>query len=535
MRLALILLIVFIVSCNTNGSKHDTDSVPDKDFDNKTDVEISDKDNESDIDQPDKDIDEPADADTEVPDVDMYCPLPMDAKYPYHRRDGTIHFCRPCDIPDEYDPQCVKSLWKDVNKEVYDKYKNGEFEDNEYIAECYPWPCEWNVKPTPNELEPTAVHKCDIFLNPQTWANDFGGQNRASNMDDGKIEMQLYNYRYSDIKLETTDGYSGKRTVLYDIASGKYTVIGKSIFPFYINGHIVIDPYISVNGKNLSVLVDVVPYKKSYKYKVIYTDEDTSVISESSPYITDKWTIMSVNNLDNEDDPMGAGSRSLVYAKTGDPASLNSPADSWKWTTLAFGNPDGKAGEISISGNRAMFYHYGTNASWVCDLSKSPKKITDCKRVGKENEVAGFPMFDLDNPDRIIYRPIGTGIPYNHFVIMDISKEPWTLVKEFDIPTTEKNFINLQLAQVKSNIMLYKESYQMEASGYQTDGKLCYYRIDKEKVYCSKPIEGQTSYGHNFTSFEGKYLFWQPAYKAGYILRDMDCYCKEEGICPFEE
>ncbi|HRZ78936.1 MAG TPA: hypothetical protein P5044_02910, partial [bacterium] len=488
-------------------------------------------------DQPDKDIDEPADADTEVPDVDMYCPLPMDAKYPYYRKDGTIHFCRPCDKPDEYDPQCVKSLWKDLNKEVYDSYKNGEFEDNELIAECYPWPCEWNVTPTSNELVPLTAHqKCDIFLNPRTWANSFSGFRKEANMDGGKILFQTDNYRIGDKKPIISDpGYAGQRAVLYDIKTGKYTVIGKSIAPFFMADHIFINPYITINKKGFKPIVDVIPYKFSYKYNVIFTDEDTNVSMDVYPYVAEKWTIMVANHLDNETDPVGRGNRSLVYAKTGDPASLNSPADSWKWTTLAYGNPDGKADELSISGNRAMFYHYGTNASWVCDLSKNPKKITDCKRIGKENEVAGFPKFDLDNPDRIIYRPIAEGIPRNHFVIMNISKDPWTLEKEFDIPTTEKNFINLQLAQVKSNVMLYKESYQMEASGYQTDGKLCYYRIDKEKVYCSKPIEGQTSYGHGFTSFEGKYLFWQPAYKAGYILRDMDCYCKEEGICPFEE
>jgi len=522
----LIILLLFVfAACNSNSSKSDTDSVLDKDSDNKTDIEISDKDNESDTDQLYKDADYPTDADTEMPDVDMYCPLPMDAKYPYHRRDGTIHFCRPCDKPDEYDPQCVKSLWKDLNKEVYDIYKNGEFEDNEYVVECNPWPCEWNVTPTSNELEPTSVHKCDIFLNPRTWANSFSGSQRQSSMDNGKILMHLYNYRISDKKLKTTDGYSGKRAVLYDIKTSKYTVIGKSIEPFYLNGHVFINPYNVVDGKSLKPIIDVVPYKESYKYSVIFTDEDTDVSMDVSPYMTDKWTIMVVNHLDNETDPVGRGNRSLVYAKTSE----------WKWTTLAYGNPDGKADELSISGNRAMFYHYGTNASWVCDLSKGPKKITDCKRVGKENEVAGFPKFDMDNPDRIIYRPIAEGISYNHFVIMDISKDPWTLVKEFDIPTTEKNFINLQLAQVRSNVMLYKENYQMEASGYQTDGKLCYYRIDKGKTYCSKPIEGQTSYGHGFTSFESRYLFWQPAYKAGYILRDMDCYCKEEGICPFEE
>ena len=530
------LIFLAVVSCNSNGSKTDTDSVPDKDSDNKADVEISEKDNESDVDQPDKDIDEPADADTEVPDVDMYCPLPMDAKYPYHRRDGTIHFCRPCDTPDEYDPQCVKSLWKDLNKEVYDSYKKGEFEDNEYVVECNPWPCEWNVTPTPNELESTSVQKCDIFLNPRTWANSFSGFRRESNMDGGKILFQTDNYRIGDKKPIISDpGYAGQRAVLYDIKTGKYTVIGKSIAPFFMADHIFINPYITINKKGFKPIVDVIPYKFSYKYNVIFTDEDTNVSMDVYPYVTDKWTIMVINHLDNETDPVGQGNRSLVYAKTGDPASLNSPADSWKWTTLAYGNPDGKAGELSISGDNAMFAHIATNESYICNLSKGPKSLKDCKRVGRSGEIAGFPKFDRDNPNRIVYRSMGDGKPANHFVAMNISKDPWTLEKEFDITPTESSYISMWLMEVRSNVILYEENYVMNESGYQEDGKLCYYRIDKGKTYCSRPIEGQTSYGHGYASFENKYLFWQPMYKAGYILRDMDCYCKEEGICPFEE
>ncbi|MDX9806774.1 MAG: hypothetical protein RBT87_13180, partial [bacterium] len=510
-------------SCNSGETKTDMDTSSDKDS------SLIDLDNtQSDIDNvvPDSDmIDSDSekldtDSDSEKPDVDMYCPLPMDANYPYFRRDGTIHFCRPCDTPDEYDPQCVKSLWKDLNKEVYDMYKNGEFEDNEYIAECYPWPCEWNLTPTPNELESTSAHKCDIFLNPRTWANSFSGINRESNMENGKIVFWLYNYRIS--APETSHGYQGQRAVIYDIATGKYTVLGKSLSLFYMNDHIVINPYISKDEKGFKPIVDMVPYKDSYKYSVIFTDEDTNVSLSASPYITDRWTIMNINHLDDEDGSVGAGNRSLVYAKTGE----------WKWTTLAYGNPDGKAGELSIAGDKAMFYHYGTDASWLCDLSKNPKKITDCKRIGKENEVAGFPKFDGDNPNRIAYRPMADGIPRNRFVIMDISKEPWKIEKEFDIPKTEEKYLKLQLTDFKSNIMLYREDIAIDG-GY--DGKLCYYRIDKGKTYCSKPIEGQTSYGHGWPAFEGKYLFWQPAYKAGYILRDMECYCKEEGVCPFEE
>jgi hypothetical protein len=456
----------------------------------------------------------------ETPDEDMYCPLPMDAKYPYFREDGTIHFCRPCDTPDEYDPQCVKSLWKDLNKEVYDKYKNGEFEDNELIAECYPWPCEWNVKPMPPELMPGYVHKCDTFLNPRTWANSFNGAQRQSNMENGNIVFWLYNYRIS-----TSDGYNGQRAVMYDIATGKYTVLGKSLSLFYMNNHIFINPYISVGEKGFKPIVDMVPYKDSYKYSVIFTDEDNNVSLSVSPYITDKWTIMNINHLDDEDGSVDAGNRSLVYAKTGE----------WKWTTFAYGNPDGKAGELSIAGDKAMFAHIATNTSYICDLSKSPKSLSDCKKISREGESAGFPKFDKDNPNRIIYRSIVEGGPANKMVVVDISKEPWKIEREFEIPSTETAFLSIWLMEFKSNVILYEENYVMNESGYQEDGKLCYYRIDKGKTYCSKPIENQTSYGHGYATFENKYLFWQPMNKAGYILRDMDCYCKEEGICPFEE
>lgn len=282
------------------------------------------------------------------------------------------------------------------------------------------------------------------------------------------------------------------------------------------------------------VQVDVIPYKESYKYSVIFTDEDTNVSFDVNPYITDKWTIMNINHLDDEIDPVGRGNRSLIYAKTGDPASLNSPADSWKWTTLAYGNPDGKAGELSIAGDNAMFAHIATNTSYICDLSKSPKSISDCKKISREGESAGFPRFDKNNPNRIIYRSIVESGPTNKMVIVDIAKDPWKIEKEFEIPSTESAFLSIWLMEFQSNVVLYEENYVMDASGYQEDGKLCYYRIDKGKTYCSKPIEGQTSYGHGYATFENKYLFWQPMYKAGYILRDMDCYCKEEGVCPFE-
>jgi hypothetical protein len=91
------------------------------------------------------------------------------------------------DSPDEYDPQCVKSLWKDVNKEVYEMYINEEFKvNNEYVGECYPWPCEWDVTYGPRQL-----HSCDIDLSPRAWGNTFRPMRRISNMFEGNIVMEF--------------------------------------------------------------------------------------------------------------------------------------------------------------------------------------------------------------------------------------------------------------------------------------------------------------------------------------------------------
>jgi hypothetical protein len=526
-KILILILMIISISCNSNKQKTDNDTVPDTD--KVPDIEIVDEDSDETPEEVPDVPDEEVPDEKEHPDIDMHCPLPIDAGYPYYREDGTIHFCRPCDTPDEYDPQCIKSLWKDLNKEAYDMYKAGKFPDNEYIGECYPWPCEWNVEPRDPLLVPTAVHECDIFLNPRTWANSFRGSRKESNMENGKIVFWITNYRYSDVGLPVFAGYAGQRTVMYDIEAGKYTVLGLLTTPAYMNGIVIANSILVGDGeltRGLFGIVSVVPYKESFKYEVIYTNVETDSMIDASPYITDKWTIMVVTNLDRSTHTLSNAPRSLVYSRTGE----------WNWKTLAYGNPDGKAGELSISGDRAMFVHYATESAYICDLSKEPKDIIkDCRKIGREGEIAGFPKFDRDNPDRIAYRIVADGIPRNRFVIMDISKEPWKIEKEMDIPISEERYIKMSLMGLKSDLILYMEDYLLPTEGYEQDGKLCFYRIDKKKTYCSKPIEGQRQHAHGHPAFEGKYLFWQPMFDAGYILRDMECYCEKEGVCPFEE
>ncbi|HPG37007.1 MAG TPA: hypothetical protein PLG63_11785, partial [bacterium] len=95
MKVAILIFTLFLISCNSSDPKKDADTaVADKDSVAFIDSDTQDEDKTFDTDSSN---DTDADNDSEKPDVDMYCPLPMDAKYPYFREDGTIHFCRPCD------------------------------------------------------------------------------------------------------------------------------------------------------------------------------------------------------------------------------------------------------------------------------------------------------------------------------------------------------------------------------------------------------------------------------------------------------
>ena len=86
--------------------------------------------------------------------------------------------------------------------------------------------------------------------------------------------------------------------------------------------------------------------------------------------------------------------------------------------------------------------------------------------------------------------------------------------------------------------MLY---VQVTNDGSTSGGLLCYYRMDKKTKHCMKKMErdesyadGTTRFPYGFSEFEGKRLLYQKLNSTPLILRDMECYCEKEGVCPFE-
>lgn len=109
MKKSLILGVIFLslfAGCSDSGSSEKSDSDP-----ILTDV---DQDEPSAVDGDNASSESPE----EKSDADPYggaeeCPDLKDAKFPYERTDGKIHFCRRCDTIADDDPQCIRNLWKE--------------------------------------------------------------------------------------------------------------------------------------------------------------------------------------------------------------------------------------------------------------------------------------------------------------------------------------------------------------------------------------------------------------------------------------
>ena len=56
-------------------------------------------------------------------------------------------------------------------------------------------------------------------------------------------------------------------------------------------------------------------------------------------------------------------------------------------------------------------------------------------------------------------------------------------------------------------------------------------KMEKDEAFS----DGTTKFPYGFAEFEDKWLLYQKKGSTPLILRDMECYCKEEGVCPFEE
>lgn len=494
----LMLLVFSITGCKDSSSeKTDTDINLEPDITTETEEEVD-----------ETYIDEDAD---ELVDDENYCPELSKADFPYYDKDGNYTFCRKCDTPTEKDPQCMKNLWEQSEKKLLRWAPENT---------CASLPCFMdNLKPrTKEEIEKEwegteyydimpVLHKCDLKINPEGYYFDAThGGIQHWNMSNGKIGFKGVPISSG---LCTIDNCPSQRKLIeYDIKTQKY----KFIIPSS-------DEMLSYkNGKAITLSGDYRTFDKyantGYLTYVSSEGERQVVLNQQvnqilyDPEINENWAAVNWN----------ANKKGLFYAKTGE----------WDWHQLKSYADEEGGYYPSLADNYLGAVDYNVNA-YICDLSKYPESFSDCYQLNQEvSETGNDPVFDSEDSSRMVFYSTKGAVKKIKLVtnINGVWKQS-DLITEF----TEEFADGYSLVPYafKGNLLMYNEV----KSAYVA--RPCFYRLDTKEKICMKgmvhPATGETVYPYGFGEFEDKYYLYQEIGSDPFILRDMECYCKEEGIC----
>ena len=511
-RLFLVVFgLFFLLSCSSSGSANDSDTVSDADRDTQDSETLVDEDADKDtdpVDDSDKTPDEDQDNDS------AKCKPPLsEAPFPYSDANGKLTFCRPgCDTPTADDPICIGNLWDEQNEKLCHEYPEYACCGTPCVMESFkPLTIEDLVAYDPNARDFISMHKCDLLINQINWGIDgSGGVVKSWNMSDGKIGF----YLSPSLTLSIKEWPVKTKYITYDINKQKYNFIipARHNEQSYYKGKrlaLIADTRsLDLNNENIFLAY----IGDDGKVEIVYDKKVKSISYE--PALNEKWAFVNL---------VEAGSKRMMYAKVGE----------WKWTSLG----EGLGWFPSLVGDTLSFVDDNING-WICDLSKRPQKLEECLKFNQEGEQTEYLYFDKENENRFVY--------YDTFkrkiVLVERNGDKFErkdLITEFTEESVPQAS-SIPPRMLRGNLLLYEEITYKDGVG--SGGRLCYYRLDKNKKYCMKKMEddksysdGSTIFPYGYAEFEGKWLLYQKRNSTPLILRDMECYCKEEGVCPFEE
>ena len=528
LRIFIFIVVISLVACSSgNKAKNDSDTVLDSDSNTQdsetTDYDFSAQDSET-IDDSDTNIDDTetddSDNDTDEPlDVDYQgaedCPELSKAKFPYYNDDKTIHFCRKCDTPTVKDPQCMANLWKEAAAKLYAVSPESECKDG--------YPCDMpDLKPQTlqdwisleekiNHKFPYRPHECDMILDANltssegNWVSDgTAGSFKHFNISEGKIGIKLENISTKLGNYTTTS-----KVMIYDPAEKKY----KAVAPMFA------DMLAYHKGCFLYMGLDF-RESKSDSY-LFYTCEDGTrkVVYPGkinwlsyTPALSEKWAVA---NIQEED----GGSKYTMYAKVG----------VWKWTKLMKGLSYGP----QIVNDKVIFYDDYFKA-YYCDLSKNPQSVADCIVVNEtETEEIRTPVINEDDETEVIYESdISENMSMKCLKIGANGKKEYSLVTDKHESADDVwEGGGFGVKRVTKDFIFYNE-YLYNG---EIDGNACFHNRKTKKTTCMKKVQGMETYYFGYDEWEGKWLLYQFRSVALQAVRDLDCYCEKEGVCPFKE
>ena len=497
--------LFFFVSCSSSQSSNDSDSIPDADTDMQDSENVVDEDTDKDVDSiedsdnsPDADQDSDSDNPETVECLDLrYNENTIKTPFPFKDANGKPTFCRPgCDTPTENDPQCVRNIWEWDNWDEYQVYLKAQEKDpdQQKERECYPWPCKLpDMHPKTKETLDTFVSSCDRLLT----VNGF-------NADEGTV----WSHGMSDGVAGMDFGHTG-RLIEYDPEKNEYMTLGQERRLAFNEGRYIIESYDRVPGDNINTYrtytISVLRTEKGYFYEFIRDNYGHKDEFLRPPFAGKNWALLRLTG------------DKTVYASSKD----------WVWHEL--GGITNYAGEGNIVGDHLTFIT-NNRELYYCDLPKYPKHIDECFKLNRKNEfgeeeLGHSPRIDLDNEYRVVYNVYHQNI----FVEVDLKDLNNPKYTEYTISKLFSNSWGWEIDMLKGNRISYSDS--------ASDDIGCFYRFDKQKTYCQKEQTFSTDpsdlMGYNV--FLGKWHLWKRIGRPTAIIRDLECYCEETGICPLEQ
>ncbi len=515
LNLLVVLLVFLVFSCSSSKSQNDSDILPDADLDSD---EIETQDDDADT-QDSETVDEDADKDADLvddsdakPDADADSDTPetvecLDLRYnentiktpfPFKDANGKPTFCRPgCDTPTENDPQCVRNIWEWDNWDEYQVYLKAQKEDpnQQKERECYPWPCKLpDMHAKTKETLNTFISSCDRLLT----VNNFkvtSGTVWSHGMSDGVAGIDFM--------------HSG-RIVEYDPEKDEYMTLGQDRKLAFNEGRYVAEIYDRVPGDNINTYktftVSILRTENGYFYEFIRDNHGEKDEFYSPPFAGKNWVLLRLTG------------KKTVYASSKD----------WEWHELAGIN--NYAGEGNIVGDHLTFIT-NNRELYYCDLRKYPKHIDECFKLNRKDEsgneeLGHSPRIDLENEYRIVYNVYETPT----FVEVDLKDLNNPKYTEYKVEKSRPKAAWFGPSMLIGNKTVYIESDSNDDVG-------CFYRFDKQKTYCpaDSTFVTHSSDLMGFNVFWGKWHLWKITTSIHAIMRDWECYCKEEGICPLEQ
>ena len=494
----ILLFISFVfISCSGCNSTPSTQA--------DTDVVVDDATDDSDS----TDFDTIAESD-EVPDgdADVLCPPHKDAGYPYYRKDGSLHFCRECDTPTQNDPDCVANLWIDANQKMCTEYPD---------KDCCGYPC------TMDALEPFFyqerdgyyLDQCDIMINPK---NPWGWQTgivtfKHYNLSDGKIGFTMDHAAINALKYATD-----KKSVEFDIKARSYKIVSTNSDNMTVAYH---------KGAFLTVVWDTGLKEETEPHNGYLLYSSPSGVMQVAynkpvdfityqPAVNEKWVFANIRETKG-------GVTEMKYAKIGS-------TDVWQWQTLGVG----VGYTPQLLGDKLAVYTDDFNG-YLCDLSSSPKSLNDCIKVNRDGEEIRHPQMDRENPQLVYFNPVEL---VDGFMQLDLSKTPPSYT-EIKLDGLMEPRFSVAVNQVRGNMILYADIFITDMNSGSRDIRLCYYRLDEKKSYCSLATphaDDVMKFNQSVGEFEGHWLVWQDSVAPMMKLRDMECYCDHHPeLCPFDD